>query len=92
MEWSEVRSTQLKMVSAGVGAGAVIAMSALGVAFSNVSAAEEPTPAPPGPVTTSEATTGATATDSAEENGPPTSVAVPAIATTPSSIGQAPPS
>lgn len=30
----------------GVGAGAVVAMSALGVAFSNVSAAEEPTLAP----------------------------------------------
>ena len=42
MEWSEVRSTQLRAASAGVGAVAAIAMGALGVAFSNVSAAEEP--------------------------------------------------
>jgi hypothetical protein len=79
------------MVAAGVGAGATIAMSALGVAFSNVSAAEEPTPAPPGPVTTSEMTTAQTVVDSTEMEGPATSVAVPPITTTPSSIGQAPP-
>ena len=90
MGWSEVRSKQLKMVAAGAGAGAVMAMSALGVAFSNVSAAEEPTPAPPGPVTTSEMTTAETVVDSAEMEGPATSVAVPPITTPPSSIGQAP--
>jgi hypothetical protein len=92
MEWSEVKSKQFKMASAGVGAGALIAMGAFGVAFSNVSAAEEPTPAPPGPVTTSEITTGATITDTTEMEGPETSVAVPPITTPPSTIGQEPPS
>jgi hypothetical protein len=91
MEWSEVRAKQFKVVSAGVGAGAVVAMGALGVAFSNVSAAEEPTPAPPGPVTTSEITTGATVTDTTEMEGPATAVAVPPITTPPSSFGQEPP-
>ena len=40
MEWSEVKSNQFKLVSAGVGACAVIAMGALGLAFSDISAAE----------------------------------------------------
>jgi hypothetical protein len=92
MEWSEVISKQFKMASAGVGAGALIAMGAFGVAFSNVSAAEEPTPAPPGPVTTPEISTGATITDTTEMEGPETSVAVPPITTPPSTIGQEPPS
>ncbi len=34
MEWSEVNSKQLKLVSAGIGASAVVAMGALGVALS----------------------------------------------------------
>jgi len=87
LEWSEVKSKQFKVASAGLGASALIAMGAFGVAFSNVSAAEEPTPAPPGPVTTSEITTGATVVDSAEQNGPETSAAVPPITTTPSFVG-----
>ena len=87
MEWSEVKSNKFRLVSAAIGAGAVLAMGGFGVAFSEVSAAEEPTPAPPGPVTTSEITTGATATDSAEENGPPTSVVVPPTTTAPSTAG-----
>ena len=41
-----MNSTKLKLVSATVGATAAIAMGALGVAFSTVSSAEEPTPAP----------------------------------------------
>jgi hypothetical protein len=91
MEWSEVETKQLKLASAAVGASALIGMGAFGVAFSNVSAAEEPTPAPPGPVTTSEITTGATITESTEQDGPKTSVAAPATTTPPSSIGQEPP-
>jgi len=59
-------------------------MGAIGLAFSDISAADTPEPAPPGPVTTSEITTGATITDSVEENGPETSIAVPATTTTPS--------
>jgi hypothetical protein len=60
-KWSGemVKPKQIKLVSAGIGAGAVIAMGGLGVAFSDVSTAE-PEPAPPGPVTTSEITTGET--------------------------------
>lgn len=77
-------SRQLKVVSAGVGACAVVAMGAIGLAFSDISAADTPEPAPPGPVTTSEITTGATITDSVEENGPKTAIAVPATTTTPS--------
>jgi hypothetical protein len=35
MEWSEVKSSQLKVVAAGVGAGALVAMGALTVVFSD---------------------------------------------------------
>ena len=56
-----VKPKQIKLLSAGIGAGAVIAMGGLGVVFSDVSSAE-PEPAPPGPVTTSEITTGETTT------------------------------
>jgi hypothetical protein len=34
MEWSEVKSSQLKLVAAGIGAGALVAMGALTVVFS----------------------------------------------------------
>jgi len=34
MEWSEVKSSQLKVVAAGIGAGALVAMGALTVVFS----------------------------------------------------------
>ncbi len=82
-----MRSKQYRVASAAVGASAVIAMGALGVAFSDVSAAEEPTPAPPGPVTTSEITTGETVVDTVDENGPATSIAVPETTTAPSTAG-----
>ena len=42
MEWSEVRSKQLKVVSASAGAASVLAMGALTVTFSDVSVAEGP--------------------------------------------------
>lgn len=86
-----MRSKQFRVASTGVGVAAAIAMGALGVAFSNVSAAEEPTPAPPGPLTTSEMTTAETVVDDTEMNGPKTSIAVPDITTPPSSIDQQPP-
>jgi hypothetical protein len=35
MEWSEVKTSQLKVVAAGIGASAVVAMGALTVMFSN---------------------------------------------------------
>jgi hypothetical protein len=35
MEWSEVKSSQLKLVAAGIGAGALVAMGTLTVVFSD---------------------------------------------------------
>ena len=35
MEWSEVKSSQLKVVAAGIGAGALVSMGALTVVFSD---------------------------------------------------------
>jgi hypothetical protein len=35
MEWSEVKSSQLKVVAAGIGAGALVAMGALTVVLSD---------------------------------------------------------
>ena len=43
MEWSEVKSKQFKLIAATAGVGAVLAMSALTVTFSNVSVAEPAT-------------------------------------------------
>ena len=71
-----MKTTQLKLVSAAVGASAAIAMGAIGVAFSTVSSAEEPTP---GPVATSEATTGETITTTTPPSTPETTQATPSI-------------
>jgi hypothetical protein len=71
-----VKSTQLKLVSAAVGASAVIAMGVIGVTFSTVSFAEEPTP---GPVETSEVTTGETITTTTPPSTPETTQATPSI-------------
>jgi hypothetical protein len=79
-KWSgdKMKPKHLKMLSAGIGAGAVIAMGGLGVAFSDVSTAE-PEPAPPGPVETSEITTGQTSTlcVTGEETAPAEATAPP---------------
>jgi hypothetical protein len=76
-----VNSKQVKIASATIGATAAIAMGALGVAFSSVSSAEEPTP---GPQPTPSASTGQTSTST---TAPPT-VATPQA--TPSVTGTAP--
>ena len=73
-----MNSKRLKLVSAGVGASAAIVMGGLGVAFSTVSSAE-PEPAPPGPVTTSEATTGQTVTSTTPPTEPSISEAAPSV-------------
>ena len=86
MEWSEVNSKQLKVLSAAAGGTAVLAMGALTATFSNVSVAEPPEPAPPGPVTTSEVTTGETVTETVAPEAPETPAVVPPITTTPSEI------
>lgn len=88
MEWSEVKSKQFKLTSAAVGVGAVLAMGAVTVALSEISAADPltPTPAPPGPVTTSEVTTGETVTETVAPKAPESSAVVPPITTTPAAI------
>jgi hypothetical protein len=82
-KWSgeKVKPKQIKLLFAGIGAGALIAMGGLGVAFSDVSTAQ-PEPAPPGPVTTSAITTGETSTQcevTGEETAPPTEATTPAM-------------
>jgi hypothetical protein len=81
-----VRASRFKVVSATAGAAAVVAMGALTVAFSDVSGAETPEPAPPGPMSTSEITTGESIVQTVAPEAPPTSAAVPPITTTPSSF------
>jgi hypothetical protein len=74
-----VKPKQIKLLSAGIGAGAVIAMGGLGVVFSDVSTAE-PEPAPPGQVQPTEITTGETSTlcVTGEETAPPAEATIPA--------------
>jgi hypothetical protein len=70
MEWSEVKTSQLKLVAAGVGAGALVAMGTLTVVFSDApgSVGEGPE------VTLGETTTSTTAPAELE-----TSVASPTL-------------
>ena len=86
MEWSEVKSKRFRVLAATAGTTAVLAMGALTVTFSDVSGAETPEPAPPGPVTTSTVTTGATLTETVAPEAPPTPPITPPITTTPSTI------
>jgi hypothetical protein len=69
-----MKTNQIKLLSAGIGAGAVIAVGGLGMAFSDVSTAQ-PEPAPPGRVQPTEITTGETskqcAMTSSEQTAPP---------------------
>jgi hypothetical protein len=82
-----VKSKQFKVVSATAGGAAVLAMGALTATLSNSnSVAEPPEPAPPGPVTTSEVTTGETITETVAPDAPETPAVVPPITTTPSAI------
>ena len=77
MEWSEVNSKQLKLVSAGIGASAVVAMGALGAAFS---------PAPTGVGTVSEGpeiTLGETVTTTTGQTEIPTPQATPPVTAEP---------
>jgi hypothetical protein len=86
MEWSEVKSTQFKVLLAAAGGTAVLAMGALTVTAGNISVAEPPEPAPPGPVTTSEVTTGESIVETVAPEAPETPAVVPPITTTPSTI------
>jgi len=70
MEWSEVKSSQLKVVAAGVGAGALVAMGALTVVFSG----------PPGALSDGpEITLGSTTTSTTAPAELATSVASPTL-------------
>ncbi|MGH3580148.1 MAG: hypothetical protein ACRDUB_01065 [Mycobacterium sp.] len=74
--------TRIKLLSAGAGAGAVLAMGVLSVAGSEVSRAD---PAPPGPVTTTPVTIGETVTETTAVQSPePTVYSPPVTFTTPS--------
>jgi hypothetical protein len=73
-----VKSTKLKLMSACVGAAAVVGMGVLTVAFSESSSAE-PEPVPPGPVVTSEVSTGQTSTETTPPETPTTTIAEPSI-------------
>jgi hypothetical protein len=79
MEWSEVNSSQLKLVAAGIGAGAVVSMGALNVLFSGA----------PGNISTGpELTLGQTTTSTTAPSAPVTSVATPVVtASTPQGFG-----
>ena len=69
-----MKTNKIKLLSAGIGTGAVIAMGWLGVAFSDASTAQ-PEPAPPGRVQPTEITTGETSKQcemtSGDETAPP---------------------
>jgi hypothetical protein len=80
-----VYSKRVKMLSATIGAGAVVGMGAVAVT-AGTSSAQEIEPAPPGPVTTSEITTGETSTETVAPEAPETTVATPPITTPPSTI------
>jgi hypothetical protein len=79
MEWSEVKSSQLKLVAAGVGAGALVSMGALTVVFSDA----------PGSISEGpEITLGETTTSTTAPSEPATSVATPVVtASTPEGFG-----
>lgn len=70
MEWSEVKSSQLKLAAAGIGASAVVAMGALTVVFS-----DSPGSISEGP----EITLGETTTSTTAPPKPETSIATPMV-------------
>jgi hypothetical protein len=77
MEWSEVTSKQFKLVSAGIGASAVVAMGVVGFAVSE---------APSGPstfVSVSELTLGETTTETNAPLEVETSIATPPVTAEP---------
>jgi hypothetical protein len=78
-----VTSKQFRAASAAGGAAALLTMGTLTVAFSDISRAEQE-PVPPGPVTTSQVSTGVTITEEVAPEAPKTSAVVPPITTTPS--------
>jgi hypothetical protein len=81
MEWSEVKSRQLELVAAGIGASAVIAMGALTVVFSDTGRTGNFGEGP-------EITLGETTTSTTAPTKPETSIATPMVtASTPEGFG-----
>lgn len=81
-----MNSQRLKLLSATVGTSALLAMGAFSVASTTAAQDEDP-PVSPGPVTTSEITTGETVTQSGAPATPTTSVATPPVTAEPSPTG-----
>jgi len=80
-------NSKLKLGAATIGASAVLAMGAFAVASTGLSSAQDETEVPPpGPVTTSEITTGETVTETVAPEAPETTAAVPPITTEPTTI------
>jgi hypothetical protein len=77
MEYSEVISKQVKLVAAGIGGGAVIAMAALGAVFSQAPGASESVGDGP------EITLGETTTEEVGHTEIETSIAVPEVTAEP---------
>ncbi len=77
MEWSEVNSKQLKLVSAGIGASAVLVMGALTVVFTDDSA--DTGTVVQGP----EITLGETSTEAAAPTEPETTFVTPPVTAEP---------
>jgi len=78
-------NSKLKLRSATIGAGAILAMGGLAVAGLS-SAQDETEVPPPGPVTTSEITTGENITQTVAPEAPETTAATPPITTEPTTV------
>ena len=77
MEWSEVKSSQLRKLSAAIGTGAVIAMGALTIALSGEDAPTETVISDP------EVTLGETSTETTAPTVIETSIAIPEVTAEP---------
>lgn len=81
----KVSSQQIKLFSAAIGASALLAMGAFSVA-ATTAAQEEDTTVAPGPVTTSEITTGETVTETVAPEAPETTVVTPPVTAEPAPV------
>ncbi|MGV0853376.1 hypothetical protein [Mycolicibacterium phlei] len=80
-----MNSTRFKLLTASLGAGALLAMGAISVT-TTTAAQDDDNPVTPGPVTTSEITTGETITETVAPEAPETTAVVPPITTTPETV------
>lgn len=82
-----MESKQLKLGAATLGTSALLAMGIFGISAGGVSSAQGETELPPpGPVTTSEITTGETITETVAPEAPETTAATPPITTPPETV------